>query len=204
MWGRDGGSQAGGCLREHRLHLVPHPRRRSQLLGAHPCLSLAWLEWKRPRHFAVCEEKSHLKGRDNLLLRGCSVPCRMLSSVSGPKTDFWNPSSSALCTPHPSPLAWIVSCEGALLFFSRLCCFGRAQSRSPRGLCWVSSSCPSVAAPHGGFSRRKAWAPGRGLPGVGSWAWAPVAGNGLSCFLTRATFPNQGWNLCSLPWQVDS
>src|SRR5699024_7625791 len=64
-----------------------------------------------------------------------------------------------------------------------------AVSRGPLSCCAWPSQC-------GGFSCSRAWA----LGACASIAVAP----GLSCSEACETFPDQGWNLCPLPWQADS
>ena len=78
-------------------------------------------------------------------------------------------------------------------------------------LCWVSITalglyliaasgpalhCGTQSSHSGGFS----WCGARAL---GAWA-SVVVTHGLSCWATRGVFPDQGWNLCRLHWQMDS
>ena len=58
------------------------------------------------------------------------------------------------------------------------------------------SSCGVWASHCGGFSYCGAWA-------LDSWASAMVE-HRFSCSKARGIFPNQGSNLCPLPWQADS
>ena len=58
------------------------------------------------------------------------------------------------------------------------------------------SSCGVWASHRGGFSH---W----GARALDSWASAIVEQR-LSCSKARGIFPNQGSNLCPLPWQADS
>ena len=58
------------------------------------------------------------------------------------------------------------------------------------------SSCAAQASHCGGFSCCRAWA-------LGVWA-SEVVVPGLSGLPACGIFPDQGWNLCPLLWQMDS
>ena len=194
------GSPAGGCLVEHKLHLVSHPRRSGRGMCT-PVTHWPCLEWKRPRHFPVRVKSLIWKGQVPFCwgVALCLVGCWAASLDQ--RQNFEAPVCLPPCTPHPQPhtsaLAWTVSGGVALLFFNGWSWFRRWASVAARPL----AGWPGAGLSHGAglpvavASCPEAWVPGPGLqsPGMVSAASWNVG-----------SFPNQGWSLCSLHWQVDS
>ena len=67
------------------------------------------------------------------------------------------------------------------------------SSCSERGLL---SNCGMWASHYSGFSCCREWALGR--------LWSIIVAHGISCPVACGIFPDQGLNLCTLHWQVDS
>ena len=99
-----------------------------------------------------------------------------------------------------------------LAAFGLCCCLWASSSCGEWGLLFIAVrglliTVDSLCCGAPALGARAAVGVARGLSSCGLWALEPgsvVVVHGLSCSAACGIFPDQGLNLCPLPWQADS